>query len=278
MHKTLTGNGKSSLPLALSTDDFKPIQLISKSQLSHDVQLFRFQLPTGTILGLPVGQHITFKFVDTETEKDVIRSYTPIKSDESTGIVEFCIKIYFKDTHPNFPAGGKMSQHLNNLSIGDHILMRGPKGNITYHESGLISIQKSPKLHQKQPKKIGLIAGGTGITPMLQVIQHILDMNFDIEISLLFANQTENDIFMKDFIESLPSDRVHVWYTIDKALNPETWNYSTGYINSKMIQDHLPAPHDDHLIFVCGPLPMIKYACEPAFKELGFEEGHWFAF
>jgi cytochrome-b5 reductase len=182
-----------------------------------------------------------------------------------------------------------MSQHLNQLSIGDHMLMRGPKGNITYHENGIITIKKSPNIHHKQPKKIGLIAGGTGITPMLQVIQHILDMQYHhIEISLLFANQTENDIFMKEYIDSLPADRVHVWYTIDRVMNQDNtsndsssnsgWKYSVGYINSKMIQDHLPPPSDETLIFVCGPLPMIKYACEPAFQELGYQEGHWFAF
>ena len=32
------------------------------------------------------------------------------------------------------------------------------------------------------------------------------------------------------------------------------------------------------MLFVCGPPPMIKYACEPAFKELGFNESQWFAF
>lgn len=270
----------SSLPLALSKDDFRPIKLLSKEQLSHDVYLFRFELPTNTILGLPIGQHISFKYIDNDG-KDIIRSYTPTNADDTQGHIDFCIKIYYKNIHPKFPNGGKMSQYLNNLNLGDTILMRGPKGNITYHDNGRITIMKMGKLHEIQPKNIGLIAGGTGITPMLQLLNKIIHSNTSNNIkniSLLFANQTENDIFLKSYLENYPHDRVHIWYTIDKALEPEKWKYSIGFINSTMIREHLPPPSDDTVIFVCGPPPMIKFACEPAFAEIGYDEDHWFSF
>lgn len=60
--------------------------------------------------------------------KDIIRSYTPVTSDMELGYVDFVVKVYFKDTNPNFPAGGKMTQHLNSLKVGDGLLMKGPKG------------------------------------------------------------------------------------------------------------------------------------------------------
>jgi cytochrome-b5 reductase len=63
----------------------------------------------------------------------VIRSYTPINADDTQGHIDFAIKIYMKNQHPKFPAGGKMSQHLNSLNIGDSMAMRGPKGHVTYH-------------------------------------------------------------------------------------------------------------------------------------------------
>lgn len=73
---------------------------------------------------------------------------------------------------------------------------------------------------------------------------------------------------------SLP--RFHLWYTVDRP--PEGWKYSSGFINKEMCAAHLPPPSSDSMLFVCGPPPMIKRACEPAFKELGYEESQWFSF
>lgn len=46
------------------------------------------------------------------------------------------VQIYFKNVHPKFPAGGKMSQHLDSLSIGDFIDVRGPNGLLVYNGRG----------------------------------------------------------------------------------------------------------------------------------------------
>lgn len=178
-----------------------------------------------------------------------------------------------------FCTGGKMSQHLNNLKIGDTILMRGPKGHLEYFSEGKFTIKK---LGQKEAtayhkKKIGMIAGGTGITPMLQIINAIKKNPEDkTELWLIFANQTEEDILLRKELEELISDRFHLHYTLDRA--PADWKYSTGFINTEMCRNHLPSPGEDTMLFVCGPPPMIKFACEPAFKELGFTSADWFAF
>jgi len=47
------------------------------------------------------------------------------------------VQIYFKNVHPKFPAGGKMSQHLDSLQIGDFIDVRGPNGLLVYNGRGL---------------------------------------------------------------------------------------------------------------------------------------------
>jgi len=119
---------------------------------------------------------------------------------------------------------------------------------------------------------------GTGITPMLQVVRAIQKDPLDkTEVWLIFANQTEEDILLRNELESLPTSRFHLWYTLDRP--PATaWAYSTGFINTAMCREHLPPPAADTMLFVCGPPPMIKFACEPAFKELGFQESQWFAF
>lgn len=276
---------------AFHKEEWRHFKLIDKKELSKDVRLFRFALPSDDhIIGLPVGQHISLKYVD-ENNKDVIRSYTPISSNKQKGIIDFAIKVYFKNEHPNFPEGGKMSQHLNSLNINDSILMKGPKGHVEYLGRGRFSITKNQITKEVKVSKLGLIAGGTGITPMLQVMNAIVEeiieggRDNDIEIFLIFANQTENDIFLRHEIENLANKLkitkhkhpIRIWYTVDKASSPD-WSYSTGFVNTAMCRKHLPAPSPDSFLFVCGPPPMIKHACEPAFAEIGYKPEQWFAF
>lgn len=235
--------------------------------------MFRFALQSDKhILGLPIGKHIMLSA--TINDQLVVRPYTPISSDEDIGFFELVVKIYFKNTNERFPDGGKMSQHLESLSIGDTIDVSGPKGRITYLGNGKFSVKENVKATEtfRQAKQLGLIAGGTGITPMLQVVRAILTNPEDTtKVSLLFANQTENDILVRDilekYLEQYPT-RFNLWYTLDHA--PEDWKYSKGFINADMIQQHLPPAGLDTQILICGPPPMIKFACDPALEKLGF--------
>ena len=129
---TLLFFGGQSKP-ALDPVEFTPLPLIKKESLSHDTRRFTFALPNGPDgkLGLPVGQHITLKFTESlpdGTKKNHQRSYTPTTGDDTPGTVTFVIKVYKAGVHPKFPDGGKMSQHLDSLKLGDTVDMRGPKG------------------------------------------------------------------------------------------------------------------------------------------------------
>jgi cytochrome-b5 reductase len=269
---------KQSIALA-NPDEWLSLPLVKKEKLSHDVCLFRFGLQSPEhVLGLPIGQHISFKFND-ENGKLVQRSYTPTSCNHNVGHVDFVIKVYFKDIHPKFPNGGKMSQYLNNLQIGEKTLLKGPKGNITYNGRGMFEIKKAGQyLTIPQVKKVGFIAGGTGITPVLQVIRAIMrDPHDHTEIFLIYANQTEEDILLRDELESLPKTRLRIWYTLDRP--PINWDYGEGFINTDMCREHLPPGGEENThIFCCGPPPMIKFACEPAFQECGIDADSWTSF
>lgn len=56
------------------------------------------------------------------------------------------------------------------------------------------------------------------------------------------------------------------------------WKYSSGFINDQMIKDHLPAPGPDVQILMCGPPPMIKFACIPNLEKLGYQPNMYVAF
>lgn len=65
-----------------------------------------------------------------------MRAYSPISSNDETGYFELVIKVYWAGQLEAFPDGGKMSQHLESLAIGDSIEAKGPMGHITYLSSG----------------------------------------------------------------------------------------------------------------------------------------------
>jgi len=257
------------------------LPLIEKEEISHDTRKYRFGLPSSEhILGLPVGQHI---HLSAQIKGElVIRSYTPVSSDDDKGFVDLVVKVYRKNVHPKFPDGGKMTQFLDEMKIGDKIAFRGPSGKLQYLGNGKLSIKK---LRKDPPqivnvKKINMIAGGSGITPMLQLITEILKRTGDnTQLALLYANQSEQDILLRDELDVLAAkhqEQFKVWYTIDRA--SETWKYSVGFINDQMIQDNLFPPSPDTLTVLCGPPPMINFACLPALEKLNYDKELTFAY
>ena len=249
--------------------------------LSHDTRRFRFSLPTPAhVLGLPIGQHIYLSA--TVKGALVVRPYTPVTSDDDKGYFDLVVKVYFANVHPKFPEGGKMSQHLESLAIGDKILVRGPSGRLEYRGAGRFAIRKTKTSEPvvTSYSKVGMIAGGTGITPMLQLIEAICKDPADrTQCWLLFANQTEQDILCRERLEQLQkqhADQVKIWYTVDKG--SAGWNYSVGFVSSDMISAHLPPPASDTLVLMCGPPPMINFACTPNLDKLSYGQANRFAY
>uniref|UniRef100_A0A8X9AEP4 NADH-cytochrome b5 reductase n=1 Tax=Sus scrofa TaxID=9823 RepID=A0A8X9AEP4_PIG len=251
------------------------LRLLDKTTVNHNTKKFRFALPTAHhVLGLPVGKHVYLSACINGSL--VIRPYTPITSDEDQGYVDRVIKVYLKGVHPKFPEGGKMSQYLNSLKLGDVVEFRGPSGLLTYTGKGKFSIQpnkKSPP-EPRVARKLGMIAGGTGITPMLQLIRAILkDPEDPTQCFLLFANQTEKDIILREDLEELQArhpNQFKLWFTLDQP--PEDWTYSKGFVSADMIREHLPAPAEDVLLLLCGPPPMVQLACHPNLDKLGYSQ------
>jgi len=265
---------------ALNSKQKIPFTLIEKESISHDTRRFRFALQSPKhVLGLPIGKHMYLSAMI--NDKMVLRAYTPTTSDDEVGYFDLVIKVYFANVHPKFPDGGKMSQYLESLAIGDTIDVRGPNGHLTYKRQGLFEILESKKpTRLVRCKNVGMIAGGTGITPMLQIIKAVLkDKKDTTMLSLLYANQTEEDILVREELESLAkehSSRLKVWYTLDRPV--EGWQYSSGFICEDMIKERLPSSDEDSLVLMCGPPPMIKFACIPNLEKLGYTSQTYFSF
>lgn len=166
--------------------------------------------------------------------------------------------------------------HMESLKIGDTMLMKGPKGHLDYLGRGKFTIMHKRKMTHYKKKKIGMVAGGTGITPMLQVIRAILkDPQDDTEIWLMFGNQTEEDILLRRELESIPKSRLHLFYTLDRP--PQGWTQGVGFVTEQMCRQHLPPAGEDSMIFMCGP-PLMMTSIQAHLKNLGMTEGDFFTF
>lgn len=272
--------GSKKRPVALDPNKKIPFKLIDKKIISHDTRRFRFELQSPEHkLGLPVGNHM---YLSAKIDgKLVVRPYTPVTSDDELGYFELVIKVYFKNVHPKYPDGGKMSQYLDLLEVGDTVDIRGPSGKLTYLGRGKFSIKENNKdpVQVRRAKNVGLIAGGTGITPMLQIISAVIkDAGDNTNLTLLFANQTEKDILVRPELEMLAKEceNFKLWYTLDRP--PEGWPYSSGFINDSMLKEYMPCPGPDTQILMCGPPPMINYACIPNLEKLGYTPDMYFPF
>ena len=133
------------------------------------------------------------------------------------------------------------------MKIGDWLECRGPKGKFQYR----------PNL----VPHLGMVAGGTGITPMLQVIKAVLRNPADhTKISLIFANLTEADILLKQELDELSlkhAGRFKVHYVVNEV-KEDGWTGSVGFVTPDIIKAQLPAPSEDLKVLICGPPPMNK--------------------
>ncbi len=209
----------------LDPNRFQEFPISEKTITSHNTAIYRFKLPTpNSILGLPIGQHISLAanldVKDPKTEKverkEVVRSYTPISSDLNPGYFDLMIKSY---------PTGNISRHLATLNVGDKMKVKGPKGAMVY----------TPNM----VKSFGMIAGGTGITPMLQIIRAVLrgrKSGDRTEINLIFANVNEEDILLKEDLDTLAKqdDKFHLYYVLNNP--PEGWQGGVGFVTADMIK------------------------------------------
>jgi len=207
---------------ALIPDTFQDFTLKEKTVISHNVAIYRFGLQSPTqILGLPIGQHMSVA-ATLQVEgapKQVVRSYTPISSDENPGYFDLLIKSYPQ---------GNISKHMGTLKLGDTMQVRGPKGAMVY-SPGLV-------------KRFGMIAGGTGITPMLQIIRAIVrgrprnGGNDTTEVDLIFANVNFEDILLKEDLDSLVKEDpgFRVYYVLNNP--PEKWDGGVGFCTPDMMK------------------------------------------
>ncbi|CAB3994136.1 cytochrome b5 reductase 4 isoform X2 [Paramuricea clavata] len=282
--KSGTGSYKSSLSLLAP-----PIPLVVKSkddtdsnedslywrcevksivEVTHNVKMFCFTLPNGLVMDAPVGHHVHFQ--RTISGIDISRPYTIVvpsfdfkNGEETKRHLYLIIKIY---------PSGTLTPSLLDVNIGDHCLLTGYSGNF-----------QSSRL--TEAKDIIMIAGGTGLTPMIRIIHSFIHQQLSSvrTIKLLFANREEKDIIWRDNLDQLQKEipeKFQIYYFLSSP--PESWSGHTGRITESFLKELLPpSPQSgcekDLLICVCGPDPFTLQQLK-FLKSLGYNNKSTHAF
>lgn len=153
-------------------------------------------------------------------------------------------------------------------------------GQILYEGNGAFSI------HEKTIActYLSLIAGGSGITPIIQLIRAIVAHKEEKpRIKLLYSNKTEADILLREELDTIARENPElfsVWYTVTRQSPADLphWSYSFGRITEELMIRHLFPPTINSAVFVCGPPGMVKGACFPSLMKLGYDSGNMFEF
>lgn len=139
------------------------------------------------------------------------------------------------------------------------ILYPGPKGAMRYRK-GMV-------------KELAMVAGGTGITPMYQLIRAICeDPTDDTHVTLLYGNKTEKDILLRSKLDGFAS-RYPQNFQVNYVLSdpPENWRSGKGRVTKEMVEEKFPRPSKDTKALLCGP-PGLVESMKKALVELGWDE------
>lgn len=239
---------------AIDPARFGPLTLVERTQLNHDTYKFTLSVPDAqsTLPQLPPGSHVQIRAQI--GDEVVIRSYTPTDIDTEASRMELTIKIYTPSL---------MGSHLLSLPMGSPISLRGP-------------ITTFAPYHRFLARELVLLAGGSGITPMWQLMQAICSSPNDLtHMTLLYANRTQGDILLRAKIDALAARfpaklSVHYFVAHDNndAQSASQGRCRRGRITAEALP--LPAPGSKYLL--CGPEGMVaaltgelvtKLGCEP---------------
>lgn len=269
-----------ALPAGAAPHAFKPLKLAAKTIISPDTVRLRFELPTAEdTLGLCVGQHIYARIGQTQ------RPYTPVSPVDQRGYFDLVVKIY-RPAAPAFPDGGRFSfQLLDKVEVGQTVEFKPASCKLEYTGGQQFNIKEASGVVPRSARRVLMIAGGTGITPMWQIMQaahlHATRSGDAVpEIVLLYSNRTEADILLREDLAAMTVARGNKCTICHTLTRPVAGSVAptmlTGRINVETLRRAgiVPSANSaaDDLVLICGPPSMVADTCKPALAALGFPD------
>ena len=142
---------------------------------------------------------------------------------------------------------GEVSPYLaDELRAGDGLELRGPIGGWFAWDA-------------KEGGPLLLVAGGSGIAPLMAMVRHRKASGSDALVRLLFSSRSYEEIIFREELESLSADdeTLEVVHTLTRS-RPEGWKGYDRRIDEEMLREVAYPTEKPPLTFVCGPTPLVE--------------------
>lgn len=198
--------------------------------VSQSVCRLSIALDDGEELNFLPGQYVHISIPGTYQK----RSYSVANSPSSKGILEFFIRLL---------DGGLMSEFLRcTAKKGDAVILSKPFGSFLLEET------RGPIL---------MVAGGTGLAPLLSMLDHLKSAGFlEHRVKLLFGVSRFDDLFCVERLRDYARRFQNFNYEIAVAERHPEWHGRVGPVTSLLDEKDIIEPTVN--IYVCGPSAMTE--------------------
>lgn len=219
----------------------KKVVLIDRIKRTPTIESFRFAC-TEKIDFLP-GQFLQVIFDEKDRNNKELNKYLSFSSAPTKQYIEVTKRI----------SESKFSKKLASLNINDSALLKAPMGD---------------RVFKDDYKKIAFLIGGIGITPVISILEYIVNKKIDTDTCLVYSNRNEEEIAFRKELD--------VWGAIDKNIKikyvvTECQPVDSSYIFGRIDKDLVIRELKDYLeriIFIFGPPKMVE-AMQALCLEIG---------
>jgi ferredoxin-NADP reductase len=191
--------------------------------------------------GHVAGQHVDVRLT-TPDGYSAVRSYSIASAPNSEGRVQITV-----ERLPN----GEVSPYLTQeVMVGDRLELRGPIGGWFVWRS-------------QQTEPVQLIAGGSGIVPLMAMIRSRACARNTSQFRLLYSVRGPGSIFYRNELQVLSNDKYSVGLTYAYTRKiPEDWPRPPGHIDAALIAGAAWPPALAPTCYVCGPTSFVENVAE----------------
>jgi glycine betaine catabolism B len=210
-------------------------RLIERIKRTDTVESFRFEIPK-KIDFLP-GQFLQVVFDEERRDNKDLNKYLSFSNSPTKDYVEVTKRI----------SNSGFSGRLLGLKAGDEVLLKLPLGDCVFKE---------------EYKNIGFLIGGIGITPVISIIEYIIDKKLDTDVYLFYSNRMETDIAFKKELDAWQSQNknIKIFYTVSDC-EPKDNTCIYGFINKDLLQKKV-CDISRRMWFIYGPPRMVEAMCK----------------
>jgi ferredoxin-NADP reductase len=155
---------------------------------------------------------------------------------------------------------GEVSSYLvDEARPGDEFELRGPIGGYFVW-------------HERMEGKLVLVAGGSGLVPLMAMLRQRRLVDAHTDARLLLSARSFGDVLYRDELAELGQSGVTIRLTLTREpAPPPGWpDALTRRIDREMLEQLGPAPSERARFYVCGPTPFVEQAAE-LLVELGHD-------